>query len=148
MSETRWMAELKKLGKGGSLTADSVVSAARDKGSPLHDCFTWDNGKAAEKWRLHEARNLIRVYSARELEKDEPDADNVFVSLRADRGSHGGYRTLSKVLSDDELREQLLADAFDDMRYFKMKYKKLSELQSVFAAMDSAQRRTKLKKAA
>lgn len=147
MSETRWIAELRKLGKSGSLTAESVVAAARDRSSPLHKCFTWDNGKASDKWRLHEARNLIRVYSTREMSKEEPDTDNVFVSLRMDRGS-AGYRSLSRVLGDEELREQLLSDAFEDMRYFKMKYKKLSELQTVFAAMDHAQRRPKLKKAA
>lgn len=139
MSESRWMAELKKLGRGGSLTAESVVDAARDKASPLHTCFTWDNGKAAQKWRLHEARNLIRVYSTREMAKDEPDTDHVFVSLRADR-SEGGYRSLTRVLSDTELRQKLLADAFEDMRYFKTKYKRLSELNAVFSAMDAAER--------
>lgn len=151
MSESRWMAELKRLGRGGSLDAPKVVEVARDKRNPLHDCFTWDNTKAGEQWRLHEARNLIRVYSMREMEKAEPDAGNVFVSLRSDRGRGGnGYRSLANVLSDGDLRDQLLADAFEDMKYFRLKYKRLSELQQVFSAMDSVAkpRRAKLKAAA
>jgi hypothetical protein len=150
MSASRWMAELRKLGRSGALDAPAVVNAARDKDSALHACFTWDDSEAGQKWRLHEARNLIRVFSSREMEKAEPDTRNVFVSLRSDRGEGNGYRSLSSVLSDDELREKLLADALEDMKYFRLKYKKLSELRPVFAAMDSVKprRREKLKAAA
>lgn len=46
--------------KGGVLTPQAVVEAARDPRSPLHDRFTWDDSEAANKQRLHEARTLIR----------------------------------------------------------------------------------------
>jgi hypothetical protein len=44
----------------GRLTPEQVIGAAQDKNSALHDCFTWDNSEAAAKWRLEEARELIR----------------------------------------------------------------------------------------
>lgn len=41
------------------LKPQAIVNAARSKTSALHACFTWDDSKAGEKWRLEEARRLI-----------------------------------------------------------------------------------------
>ncbi len=45
---------------GGKLTPASVVSDASDPASPLHSCFEWDDSVAAHKYRLEQARVLIR----------------------------------------------------------------------------------------
>lgn len=42
------------------LTPESVVKAASSPRHPLHPCFEWDDEKAGEQYRLHQARNLIR----------------------------------------------------------------------------------------
>jgi len=44
----------------GNLDPATVVDAATPATSPLHDYFTWDDGEAADKWRIDEARQLIR----------------------------------------------------------------------------------------
>lgn len=41
------------------LTPRMVLDAARPAEAPLHNLFEWDNKKASEKWRLHQARHLI-----------------------------------------------------------------------------------------
>ena len=46
--------------RNGRLTPTQVVNAARDESSPLHSCFEWDDGLAAESWRIEQARELIR----------------------------------------------------------------------------------------
>jgi hypothetical protein len=51
---------LAALERKGRLTADEVVQAARDPGSPLHSYFTWDDAEAAHARRIDEARALIR----------------------------------------------------------------------------------------
>lgn len=130
--------ELERLARFGKLQPSDVVSAARKESSPLHKWFTWDDDEAAEAWRLHEARNLIRVYAVRELEKEEPDLQRVHVSLRSDR-KDGGYRVLADVLDDEELRGQMLADALEDLRYFRRKYQRLKELDPVFVAAASVE---------
>ena len=48
------------LEKAGRITAHAVLDAARPASSPIHDCFDWDDSEAAEKWRLEQARELIR----------------------------------------------------------------------------------------
>ena len=125
---------------GGLLRPDDIIEAARPASSPLHNKFTWDDTVAAHKWRLEQARALLRV-TVHYLTNDT-EAVRVFVSLTPDRdGENGGYRRLVSVMSDKELRQQLLDDAMDEMQRFREKYKELKELAEVFAAMSAAQKR-------
>lgn len=62
---------------------------------------------------------------------------DVFVSLTPDRKEGSGYRILTDVLSDSQMREQLLSDALDDLDVFRDKYKKLKELSIIFEAIKS-----------
>ena len=58
----------------------------------------------------------------------------VFCSLTSDR-QEGGYRVTAQVLSNAQLRAQMLEDARDEMRTFQQKYHALTELAEVFKAM-------------
>jgi hypothetical protein len=132
-------AELRRIANEneGILKPEAVVDAARPKDSPLHDQFDWNNSEAAQKWRLHQARNLIRV-TVEWLNvpgKDEPVEIRPFVSLTPDRKSEGGgYRETLVVLRSKESREQLLADALAELDAMEQKYAVLHELAEVFAA--------------
>jgi hypothetical protein len=44
----------------GELLEEDVLLAARDPKSAMHDHFEWNNSKAAEAYRLEQARHLIR----------------------------------------------------------------------------------------
>ena len=136
MTDEKILKELQVLeSKNGILKPEDVVEFARNKNTALHDRFTWDNTEAAHLWRLHEARNIIRcvaIYS-------EPRQEYVraFVSLVPDRADDGGgYRAIGKVMSDEEMRKQLLADALREFETFKSKYYGLKELAHVFEEMD------------
>ena len=52
--------ELKKLTEDGILEPESVVDAARDPKSAMHDQFNWDDSEAAHSYRLQQARALIK----------------------------------------------------------------------------------------
>lgn len=45
----------------GIVTADALVSAAASPASPLHGLFTWDDTVAAQKWRIQEAREILKT---------------------------------------------------------------------------------------
>ena len=45
----------------GKLKPVTVVEKAKPKRSPIHKAFEWDDGVAGEKYRVHQARNLIRA---------------------------------------------------------------------------------------
>jgi hypothetical protein len=51
---------LAKLAQRGMLSPHAVLDAASDPRHPLHSAFDWDDSEAAAKWRLEQARTLIR----------------------------------------------------------------------------------------
>lgn len=137
------IAELKRIADAneGVLRPSDVVEAARVETSPLHSRFDWDDSEAAEKWRLHQARGLIRVTVEYIGTGEEKIPARVFVSLTTDRNEDGGgYRATAAVMADTDYRKQLLADALDEMQRFEKKYAELKELAEVFAAMRKARR--------
>lgn len=132
-------AELNRLAKqhGGLLRPKDVVDAARAQSSPLHSHFTWDDGEAAEQWRLQQARQLISITMTIEM---TPAGEEIvipaYTSLTPDRKRKGGgYRQTVKVLSNEDWRDQMLQDALAELHAFESKYKMLSELAGVFAAI-------------
>ena len=118
----------------GILYPKDVVEAARTKTSAMHNEFDWDDTEAAQKWRLEQARHLIRVFV--EVIGDSKKAPSrVFVALRSEINHGGGYRLMTDVLNDEQLRARLLNDAYNDMQAFTRKYASLKELAGVFRAI-------------
>ena len=64
---------------GGVLRPENVVETARPPGSALHSFFTWDDSEAAEKWRLEEARTLIRTVTIVQVNSQKLFRTPVFV---------------------------------------------------------------------
>ncbi len=55
------IAEIKALeDRRGRLTPEQVVEAARAETSAIHGCFEWDDSVAAEKFRIDQARELLK----------------------------------------------------------------------------------------
>ncbi len=126
------------LKRRGTITPERVVQAAKDPKSPLHSRFTWDNTEAAHQWRLQQARQLIRVCVS--VLPGTTVNERVFVSLARDAYKEGGgYRVTAEVLSDAEMREELLSEALKDLDVFKQKYARLKELSLVFSAIEKVQ---------
>ena len=125
--------ELKRIAEsnGGILKAEDVVESAKVETSVLHDCFIWDDTAAAVQYRLYQARNLIRCVVTFEPRKEV--TVRAFVSLTPDRENPGGgYRNVIAILENKTHREQMLADAFAELKVFETKYQALTELAEVF----------------
>ena len=65
----------------GGLTPSRLVDANREDGTPLHKYFEWDDAKAAEGYREHQAAHVIRCVMIREAASDskEPEGIRAFV---------------------------------------------------------------------
>lgn len=136
MTDPEVVAELQRIANdnGGLLTAEAVVQAAASTRSILHSKFEWDDTEAARKYRLDQARQLIRV-TVTYIDREHTTPMRVFVSLSSDRYvGNGGYRLTTNVLSDAQYRKQLLEDALADMQRYEQKYSHLRELASIFSA--------------
>lgn len=125
------LAALEKIyDRDGCLTAEAVVREARKKSSPLHDQFTWDDTKAATKWREQQARTLIHRFKI-EVET-QPD-----VVHRVRRFTHlrdFGYVATEDALADPVKRDLVFEQALHELQSFRRKYEALVDVEAVWAA--------------
>lgn len=123
----------------GLLKPEAIVAAAQDPNSPLHGQFTWDDDEAARRWRLEQARFLIKSYTV----VYEPLNIRIrgFVSLDSDRQQEGGYRRLSDVMERADLKQEMLSIALRDLEQAESKYKHLTELDGVWSQAHTVSRK-------
>lgn len=118
----------------GLLHPEKVVEFAKDPTTALHSRFEWDDSEAAVKYRIWQARQLIKV-TVNILPNENETEYQVFVSLKSDRLNGGGYRALVDVMSNDDQRKELLSQAHNDFKLWQKKYQQLKELAPVFEKM-------------
>lgn len=136
--------------RDGELTPEVVEREARKKSSPLHDLFEWDDSEAAYKYRLGQAAHVIRCVVVIDTPETPPMTAYVRVDVRPEvedgdldkdeepPPARSSYRSTAVVMSDAELRAQVLDRALNELRAFQKKYRNLSELAGVFEAIDKA----------
>ena len=121
-----------RLQNKGELTPDIVSKAAKPKSAPLHDCFEWDNEKAADFYRREQARTLIR--SVRLVITDAAGADKaVHQYYNVTTGNGRSYQTRETIATIDEYRQQVIGDC---LRYLGWAKARLAEIQGLETARE------------
>lgn len=120
--------ELREIGE--EFTPEEIVESAKDESKELHKCFEWDDTKAADKYRLYQARILTsQLVFKREVTEDEPQPVPTRVFNKTD--SNGGYKIPERTFKVQDEYEALLQRAWAELRAFKLKYQALSELSEI-----------------
>src|SRR5215207_3908418 len=93
------------------LTPALVLAEAENPDSPLHALFEWRNDEAAEKWRLHQAQQLIR--SVKVVYKPATGTDpaksiRAWHAIRDESGHH--YEPAEQIALDPFTRKLLMSD--------------------------------------
>lgn len=117
--------------KHGELEPETVVEESRPESAPLHPVFEWDDQKAAEKYRVHQAGGLIRAVAVVEQPKNGKPA----VEVRAFVYVQHTYTPMHVVKSSVELQEEMLQTALKELNAFRRKYETLKELSPVMDAI-------------
>lgn len=121
------------------LTAGSVVEAARDETSPLHNRFEWDDTIAAEKYREDQARELIRSIR---VTVDRPDGGSVnvraFVNVDPDPNGKRIYLPTYVAMADPVRREIVLSRARTELNTWVNRYRTLNEAAELLATAAEA----------
>lgn len=97
-------------GDDGRITPEAVVEDARDPESPLHDEFEWDDSVAAEKYRLEQARRLLRVRYTQHVD------ERVVVApyyVREPEREEQGYMNVLRVKDDITKAREVVQAEFD-----------------------------------
>lgn len=126
-----------RIRQNGRLDQANVLEAARKVTSPLHDHFEWDDGKAANAYRLDQAGHLIRCITVSMPKRGGDDAPvRAFVSVVRD--ADRSYTSTAHALSDSELRQQVLDSAWRELEAWRNRHAELTELAEIFATIDQA----------
>lgn len=123
-----------------------LLDAARDPASPLHRYFTWDDGVAAERYRLAQAGALYRTVRMQIVRLDAEAREIKFELIRGitsvpdDRKKKNSksYGRTRVVMSDQQRRASVLRGIVREMVALRNKYAKFSELHDVWVVIDDA----------
>lgn len=115
----------------GEFTPADVVRVAKPKKSPIHKHFEWDNDKAAQKFRLSQARCLIISISV-EVQDDKSIKayHNVVVNDRK------VYTSVDNAVESVDIWDQVIERAHKSLLHWKTQYKDFKEFESVYRAID------------
>ena len=93
----------------GRLTPELVVRDARDRKSPLHKLFEWDDSKAAHAYRIEQARRVITIRCEERLTVRELAAP-CFVRDPAAAAAEQGYRSVASLKDDKDAAREVVED--------------------------------------
>lgn len=114
------------------VTPANVLEKARNKRTELHKCFEWNDSVAGEKYRLIQARDIIRhfvIYTPDE--ENLPKIRSYQISTECTR-----YEPTRMFLQNPDEYTELLKRAKNELEAFKQRYKTLTELETIFEEID------------
>ena len=132
---------------GRPLEPVDVVRDAESNASPLHECFEWDDGMAAESWRLQQARQLlnhIEVVIERQGEDDSQVRAFHCVTVEYEdrpKEKHSGYVNVEEVIGNPDYYDQVVKKALTELNTWRKRYQMYQELKPVFLAIEKVEKK-------
>jgi hypothetical protein len=105
-----------------SAKAEDIVNAARPSKSPIHKMFEWRNNKAAELYRRAQARNFIGSLQIVRVEFSEGPTVSNRAFFLVKTGDRTGYIDHERILSDRDLKVQVLETARQELENYVRKF--------------------------
>lgn len=128
----------------GSIVVTQVVDDAKHEDSPLHEFFEWNDQRAAERYRLNQARYILRSIEVMIKAEDGQEntvrafhhvtVDDSFTSAR-NKAEHVVV-TIQRAMSEEDLRKQIIEEALRQLQAWQRKYRQYKELGAIIKAID------------
>lgn len=115
-------------------TPAQILDKARDSSTELHKCFEWDDSAAAEKYRLDQARHIVRHLVIRETVREDKPPIRFFFKPE---GGEGYKQSTIIVRNEDEYQRQL-AQMFREAKSWMQRAKRFAELEEIVEAFAEA----------
>lgn len=122
--------------RDGVIRPQTLVRDAESKRHPMHGEFEWDNSKGGHYWRVHQARNIINSIVVDVMDVGMQAYE---VVIPVQNGERKGYYPIQEIMSDDDLRGQVVKRAVSFIKHWQAKYNSYKELDGLI-------NETKLKK--
>ncbi len=123
---------------GDHVTPGQLVDAARPARSPIHHLFEWDTTKAAEAYRLWQAR--VHISHLQIVITSQPTRGFHSVVVRSENITTRGYSQAATIRKSADLSAQVIARAFRELESWKAKY---SQYQGIFGGVFDAIQKAK-----
>ena len=125
------------------ITSKIVIEDAKKKSSPLHDAFEWNNSKAADKYRLHQAALLVghifEVYVYNNKKVERPMCYNFY------KGEKVRYSmTAETIMKRTDLKQRMLAQALWEISSWQNRYNQYEDLIKIFNAIKNVKKKLKI----
>ena len=113
----------------GILTAAAIVEAAADPEHALHGRFEWNDEKAGHKYRVQQARQLVRVVRMTYVDKrGHPDDIRVFHSVPVPGSVTGrAYVPLDEIQASPLMSAQVRRQMNIEWRALKRRYEQFGD---------------------
>lgn len=122
---------------GDSYTPEEIVEKANDPDSELHKCFEWDDTIAAHKYRLTQAREIVRslvvVKDKTDEQKNPPIISRAIVSTNE---NNNRYEKVTVAVRNEENYERLCNAALRELEVFKRKYSAIIGLRDMIEEIE------------
>ena len=117
------------------LTAEALLEKAKNEKSSLHNKFEWDNTIAGHRYRLQQARELINDVKVIIIKREV----NAFENLNIKPGEtipQRQYVTVQEIKENNDLKEQILKRAKNQIKYWRDMYALYEEFNPIFNVID------------
>lgn len=112
----------------GELTAGLVVETAKQPEHPLHSFFEWDDSKAAEQHRIHQAQRLIRKVKIVYREANDTTPRRMGRAyLSVERAGRRVYEPTEEVVQDPLTAQMIMREMERDWQSLRRKYEGFKE---------------------
>ena len=91
------------------LNPNNIVERAKNPKSVLHNYFEWDSTKAAEQYRLQQARNIVNHIVEVIVIRGENVEQKAFFNVNTNEGTNV-YVTLTEAIKTPSYRKQLIKE--------------------------------------
>lgn len=120
----------------GRLTPAALVDAARPEDHPLHTRFEWDDAVAGERYRLDQAREIIRSYRIKYADTPtKPKTIRGYVSVRSEvEESTPAYLPTEEVMADPFLKALTLREMEREVNALWEKYAHFEEFAALLSS--------------
>lgn len=126
--------------RDGKLTKEAFLEESRPADSPTHELFEWDDGIAAEKFRLEQARHTINDIQVKIIRNDSEMKTPAFVKVTVGAKTKADYINVETTMQTDDYRRAAIQNAIDELKAIEQKYNTYVELEKIFIAVHEAEK--------
>ena len=114
-----------------TVNVENILDKARNEDTELHKVFEWNNEVAGEKWRRHQASQMLQelqVVIIKGDEENKPKTAKAFVTLKRETE----YEPIEAVVNDPLKYESLREIALNKIRKIRQDYAEVESLKDSF----------------